>query len=66
MPKDVFTELGRCTYCGGPAAKAWDTDIVSCGRDVCESLAYAEVRRRRQRVVVRAAPRRRLSLTRRR
>lgn len=64
MAKDVFTALGRCTYCGDTATKVWDADVVSCGRDVCESLAYAETRRRRQRAVARPPRRRRLSLLR--
>lgn len=46
MARDILTRLNRCYYCGRPGVTTWDTDLLTCRSDVCESLAYAEVRRR--------------------
>ena len=46
MARDIFIKLNRCTYCGKPGFTVWDEDIFSCGREVCRSLAFSEVRRR--------------------
>ncbi len=48
MPRDVFITLHRCRYCDRPGSVVWDGDLVTCGREVCESLAYAELQRRRR------------------
>jgi len=44
--KDIFLEQDRCTYCGRPARIAWDSDLVSCRNEVCQTLASAQVRQR--------------------
>jgi hypothetical protein len=46
MARDIFIKLNRCHFCGRPGFVVWDTDLSSCGHEVCESLAFAEVRRR--------------------
>jgi hypothetical protein len=46
MARDVFIRLNRCHYCNRPGFVVWDVDLFSCGREVCKSLAFAEVRRR--------------------
>jgi hypothetical protein len=46
MARDIFLRLDRCQYCGRPGFIVWDADLFTCGREVCESLAFAEVRRR--------------------
>jgi hypothetical protein len=46
VARDIFITLDRCHYCGQPGFIAWDKDLFTCGREVCESLAFAEVRRR--------------------
>jgi hypothetical protein len=43
---DNLIKLNRCYFCGQPGPVVWDVDLFSCGREVCESLAFAEVRRR--------------------
>lgn len=46
MARDVFIKLDRCRYCNRPGFVVWDVDLFTCGREVCKSLAFAEVRRR--------------------
>jgi DNA-binding transcriptional ArsR family regulator len=46
MARDVFIRLNRCHYCNRPGFVVWDVDLFSCDREVCKSLAFAEVRRR--------------------
>ena len=46
MARDVFIKLDRCSYCNRPGFVVWDTDLFTCGREVCKSLAFAEVRHR--------------------
>jgi hypothetical protein len=46
MARDVFIRLNRCHYCNRPGFAVWDVDLFSCDREVCKSLAFAEVRRR--------------------
>jgi hypothetical protein len=46
MARDVFIRLDRCQYCGRPGFIVWDADLFTCGREMCETLAFAEVRRR--------------------
>jgi hypothetical protein len=46
VARDSFIRLDRCQYCGRPGFIVWDDDLFTCGREVCESLAFAEVRRR--------------------
>ena len=46
MARDIFIRLDRCQYCGRPGFVVWDADLFTCGHEVCESLAFAEVRRR--------------------
>lgn len=46
MPRDVFIQLNRCHYCNRPGVVVWDTDLRTCGEEMCKTLAYAEVRRR--------------------
>jgi hypothetical protein len=44
--RDIFIRTNRCYYCGRPGFIVWDVDLFSCGREVCESLAFAEVGKR--------------------
>ena len=46
VARDRFIKLNRCYFCGQPGFVVWDVDLFSCGRETCESLAFAEVRRR--------------------
>lgn len=46
MARDIYTQLDRCSYCGRPGFTCWDVDLVSCSQEVCQALAYGEVRRR--------------------
>jgi hypothetical protein len=46
VARDVFIKLDRCSYCNRPGFVVWDTDLFTCGREVCKALAFAEVRRR--------------------
>jgi hypothetical protein len=46
VARDKFIKLNRCYFCGQPGFVVWDVDLFSCNREVCESLAFAEVRRR--------------------
>lgn len=46
MARDVSIRLDRCQYCNRPGFVVWDNDLFTCGREVCKSLAFAEVRRR--------------------
>ena len=55
MPRDIFIRLNRCHYCNRPGFVVWDVDLFSCDREVCKSLAFAEVRRR-HRDLRRSAP----------
>lgn len=50
MARDIFIKLNRCHFCGRPGFIPWDSDLFSCGHEVCESLAFAEVRRRHGKV----------------
>jgi hypothetical protein len=59
MARDVFIRLDRCQYCNRPGFVVWDADLFTCGREVCKTLAFAEVRRRQH--ADRQAPERRLS-----
>jgi hypothetical protein len=59
MARDVFIKLDRCSYCNRPGFVVWDTDLFTCGREVCKALAFAEVRRRHH--DTRQAPEKRLS-----
>lgn len=44
--RDLFIKLNRCYYCDRPGVVVWDVDLLTCGREVCKSLAFAEVRKR--------------------
>jgi hypothetical protein len=46
VARDVSIRLDRCQYCNRPGFVVWDADLFTCGREVCKSLAFAEVRRR--------------------
>lgn len=46
MARDLFAKLGRCRYCDRRATIVWDGDVRTCAREVCKSLAFAELRRR--------------------
>jgi hypothetical protein len=46
VARDIFIRTNRCYYCGRPGFIVWDVDLFSCGHEVCESLAFAEVRKR--------------------
>jgi hypothetical protein len=46
VARDVSIRLDRCQYCNRPGFVVWDDDLFTCGREVCKSLAFAEVRRR--------------------
>lgn len=46
MARDISIRLNRCQYCNRPGFVVWDVDLFTCGREVCKSLAFAEVRRR--------------------
>lgn len=46
MARDVYIRLDRCQYCGQPGFVVWDDDLFTCGREICEAQAFAEVRRR--------------------
>jgi len=59
VARDVFIKLDRCSYCNRPGFVVWDTDLFTCGREVCKSLAFAEVRRRHHET--RQAPEQRLA-----
>jgi len=59
MARDVFIKLDRCSYCNRPGFVVWDTDLFTCGREVCKALAFAEVRRRHH--DTRQAPEKRLA-----
>jgi hypothetical protein len=48
VAKDIFIALDRCSYCGRPGSIVWDDGVMSCSHEVCEGLAYREVRRRHQ------------------
>ena len=47
MARDIFIDLKRCHFCGQSGSVVWDAALFSCGHEVCESLAFAEMRRRR-------------------
>jgi hypothetical protein len=44
--RDSFVEAHRCHYCGRAAVTVWDVDLLTCRSEVCEALAFAEMRRR--------------------
>lgn len=46
MARDAFIRLDRCRYCGRPGFVVWDDDLFTCGREICEAQAFAELRRR--------------------
>jgi hypothetical protein len=46
VARDVFIRLDRCQYCNRPGFLMWDTDLFTCGREICQTLAFTEVRRR--------------------
>jgi hypothetical protein len=46
MARDISIRLNRCQYCDRPGVVVWDPDLFTCSREVCKSLAFAEVRRR--------------------
>jgi hypothetical protein len=46
VARDIFIRTNRCYYCGRPGFIVWDVDLFSCGHEVCESLAFAEVKKR--------------------
>jgi hypothetical protein len=46
MARDIFSELGLCHYCNRPGVARWDVDLASCSHEVCEALAFAELKRR--------------------
>jgi hypothetical protein len=46
MARDVSIRLDRCQYCNRPGFVVWDADLFTCGHEMCETLAFAEVRRR--------------------
>jgi hypothetical protein len=46
VAKDIFIDLDRCTYCGRPGSNPRGVDLFTCGRELCECLAYAELKRR--------------------
>ncbi len=46
MARDAFISRNRCQYCNRPGFVVWDVDLFTCGREVCKSLAFAELRRR--------------------
>jgi hypothetical protein len=46
MANDIFSDLGLCRYCSRPGITRWDADLISCSSEVCEALAFAELRRR--------------------
>jgi hypothetical protein len=48
VPRDIFIRLDRCNYCNRPGFVHWDVDLFTCGREVCKSLAFAELRRRQR------------------
>jgi hypothetical protein len=53
--------LDRCQYCNRPGFVVWDDDLFTCGREVCKSLAFAEVRRRHHDGSRQAAPEQKLA-----
>jgi hypothetical protein len=61
MPRDVFIQLNRCHYCNRPGFVVWDVDLFTCDREVCKSLAFAEVRRRHRDGRLQAPPEKRLA-----
>lgn len=50
MARDLFAAHNRCQYCGQPGSVVWDADLVSCGHELCKTLAFAELKRRRRNV----------------
>jgi hypothetical protein len=46
VARDVYIRLDRCQYCGRPGFVVWDDDLFTCGHEICEAQAFAEVRRR--------------------
>jgi hypothetical protein len=46
MARDVFIRLNRCQYCNRPGFVVWDADLFTCDREICKTLAFAELHRR--------------------
>jgi len=46
MARDVFIRLHRCQYCNRPGFAVWDADLFTCDREICKTLAFAEIHRR--------------------
>jgi len=46
MARDVFIRLNRCQYCNRPGFVMWDADLFTCDREICKTLAFAELHRR--------------------
>jgi translation initiation factor IF-1 len=44
-----------CWYCGRPASVYWDDDLSTCRHEMCEALAYGELKRRARNGHVRPA-----------
>jgi hypothetical protein len=61
VARDVSIRLDRCQYCNRPGFVVWDDDLFTCGREVCKSLAFAEVRRRHHDGAARRAPEEKLA-----
>jgi hypothetical protein len=53
MARDVFISEHRCEYCDRPASVVWDDDLFSCGHEICKTLAFTELQRRRRSGTVR-------------
>src|ERR1700751_996036 len=49
MAHDFFIRLNRCQYCNRPGFVIWDADLFSCDREMCKTLAFAELHRRSRR-----------------
>jgi hypothetical protein len=46
MARDIFCEREQCRYCSRPGVTQWDVELISCSREVCQALAFSELRRR--------------------
>jgi hypothetical protein len=46
MARDVFIRLNRCQYCNRPGFVMWDAELFTCDREICKTLAFAELHRR--------------------
>jgi hypothetical protein len=61
MARDISIRLHRCQYCSRPGFHTWDVDLFTCGSELCQSLAFAEVRRRHRHGEWAAPPEKRLA-----